>query len=253
MQVEGGEPEEFQTGGGSAHNVETQIDIVLSEDRSRSFVFHSDLRGETCVRLGRRLSSTYVSLPSDVSLSGTELELTAPVEIYAKRILLESADLVLRHPPDPTEDTQVLLAAERVDSVVGNIVTNGVRLILAVADRSGLAYPAIRYAVETARLPQDPLLSEKYLRLRKILVLFRSHSRGSLAKLKDKIETERIGGNPVGAAIMARLIQDDVLYREGKFYFLVPENIDKHLGISYMDLRRGEISERLLDYLRAVN
>jgi hypothetical protein len=186
-------------------------------------------------------------------LSGTELELTAPVEIYAKRILLESADLVLRHPPDPTEDTQVLLAAERVDSVVGNIVTNGVRLILAVADRSGLAYPAIRYAVETARLPQDPLLSEKYLRLRKILVLFRSHSRGSLAKLKDKIETERIGGNPVGAAIMARLIQDDVLYREGKFYFLVPENIDKHLGISYMDLRRGEISERLLDYLRAVN
>jgi hypothetical protein len=237
--------------------VETQIEIIMGLDgnKSKTFIFHSDVTGIRSVRLGQRLSSTFISLPCDVVLSGAEeLELTAPVEISAATIDLQSPALVLRYPPKIVPDeNHVLLDATSIASTVGSIVTNGVELVLAVSDRAGLSYPSIQYVQDKQPLPSDHLLKEKYLRLRRILVHFRSHSRGSLAKYKHKVDNERVAGNETGRAILRQLLKDHILTLDGAFYFIEPENVDKHLGVSWHDLIKGRTSEKLVQYLREIN
>jgi hypothetical protein len=200
------------------------------------------------------LSSTYVSLPGEVSVGGAaELEFTAPVEISAAKIRLQAATLILRPPFSSEREKHVVLEAGILESSVGSILTNGVQLVLAVADRAGLGHPAFQYVEERRVLSTDPLLREKYLRLCRILVHFRSHRRGRLAKYKYKVEHWRVLGNDTGWAILRRCLKDGILTLEGSFYFLQPENVDKHLGISWPDLRKGRTSPKLEEYLRSVN
>ena len=144
------------------------------------------------------------------------------------------------------------LETYQVESTLTSIITNGVEFTIAVDDRSGLTYPAIQYVQQREAVPADPSLKEKYLRLKRILVHFRSHSRGTLAKFKKKIENERILGQESGPAILRQLLTDGVLTLDGSFYFLQPEKVDEHLGISWHDLRNGHTSQKLLEYLRSI-
>jgi hypothetical protein len=256
LHVDGSEADDLHPAALPASIVETQVEIIMSKDMepSKTFVFKSELGSTTSVHLGHRLSSTYVSLPCEVLLAGSqELEFTAPVEISAAKISLQCPALVLRPPASPSTDRHVLLEATSMESTVSSILTNEVELILAVSDRAGLTYPIIKYAEQKEQLPPDPLLKEKYLRLRKILMHFRAHGKEKLAKYKHKIEHERVLRNETGWAILRQLVQDGILTPSGKFYFLQPENVDRHLGVSYIDLRKGRTSDKLLQYLKAVN
>jgi len=254
LHVEGARAQDAPPGPPQEGTIETRVEIIgeNQDEPSKAFNFRSALDDGTAVLLGSRLSSTYVSLPCDVLLSGIkEVELTAPVEISATKITLQSPELVLRPARRPATGGQVVLEAEIIDSTVTNIVTNGVDLALAV-QKTGLTFPAVKYVVQKDKLPEDSSLQEKYLRLRRILVHFRSHSRGSLAKYKEKIEHWRVLGNDTGWDVLERLKSDGILTLSGNFYFLQPESVHEHLGISYADLRKGRTSERLLQYLRSI-
>ncbi|MGD0776208.1 MAG: hypothetical protein ABSC05_25610, partial [Candidatus Solibacter sp.] len=235
--------------------IETEIEIISGSDRekSKTYVFRSRLGDVTSVTLGRRLSTTYVDLPVEVILAGTyDVELVAPVEVTAARITVATPTLILRHATSAADD-HVLLEAERIESTAGTIVTNGVAFTLSASDGSSMVYPAAPYFRQVDALPQDPLLREKYMRLKRILVHFRSHSKGALAKYKHKIEHERVVRNKMGWAILDRLLGDQVLTLSGRLYYLQPENVDRFLGVSYDDLRKGRSSEKMLQYLRSIS
>ena len=236
--------------------VETEIEVLeKQQDASKSFLFTSTVDHTSVVRLGTRLSSTHVSLPCDVTLSGTqEVELVAPIKISAARIHLQSPELVLRPSSgsEQPDDNYVALDADSLESSVTSIVRNGVDFTIAVTDRSGVIYPAIHFVEDRAPTPADPALNEKVLRLRRILVHFRSHGKGALAKYRHKIEHDRILGRGSGRAILNRLLKDRILTQDGPFYFLDPAMVDSHLGISWDSLKKGRTSEKLLQYLRAI-
>ena len=236
--------------------VETEVEVINRTDAesTRSFVFKSMFsRDVGVVHLGSRLTSTYVSLPCEVSLSGSpELELIAPVEISATKICLHSTSLVLRHMPSQTADRHVLLESDTLESSLATIVTNGVDLAIAVADGAGIVFPVIQFVEHREPNPEDPTLQEKFLRLKRILVHFRSHGKGALAKYRHKIEHARVLGTASGPAILDRLLRDGILTLDGAFYFLNPKNVDRHLGVSWDALRKGHSSEKLRQYLRAI-
>jgi hypothetical protein len=187
-------------------------------------------------------------------LSGApELELVAPVEISAKKIRLQSGSLVLRHLASPKADKHVLLEGDALESSLTSIVTNGVDLTIAVTDRSEIVYPAIQFVEDRDSEPDDPALKEKFLRLKRILMHFRSHSKGALARYRYKIEHERVLGTESGPAILDRLLKDGIRTRDGSFYFVDPGNVDRHLGVSWDALKKGHLSEKLLQYLRAIS
>jgi hypothetical protein len=256
IHVDGSRADDLDAGGFRSDGVETEIEILLDNDReqSKTYFFRSKLGGVTTVALGRRLSTAYVDLPIEVTLAGSQdVELTAPVEISALRVVIATPTLILRHAMPSAADDYVLLEADRIDSTAGTIVTNGVSLTLSTSDESGLVYPAVRYFRQAEDLPLDPLLREKYMRLKRILVHFRSHSKGALAKYKGKIEHERVLRNELGWAILGRLLQDQVLSLSGRLYYLQPDNVDRFLGVSYDDLRKGRSSERMLQYMQSIS
>lgn len=233
-----------------------QIDIFLAKGRGtlRSFEFQAALGDTTQIELGSNLAVAYISIPCDASLSGTaELELTAPVEISAKRLRVNARELVLKNCTGGQDAPEVILDATVIDSQLENIVTNGVTLTLAVSEMSGLTYPSINYARQKEHLPTDPQLRQKYFRLKRILMEFRSHSKGSLAKYKDKIEHRRVLHDDTGRAVLRQLLEDGILTLSGSFYTLHPDGIDKHLGVSWQDMRRGRTGERMLPYLRGIS
>lgn len=245
---------EWDAGQGQSVPIEIEIAMGTDEAKSKRFMFQSNVSSTAVVNLGNKLSSALVILPCQVSISGTqELELTAPTIVFADRIALQAPALVLRVSSADPEDRQVLLVAETLESTVDRIIPNGTDFVVAVGDRNGIAYPAIQYVRDKVPFPHDALLKEKYLRLRRILVHFRSHSRGALAKYRAKIDHERVLRNPMGEAILQRLLRDGILTCDGNFYFLQPEKVDIHLGVSWIDLRKGGTSERLEQYLRAIN
>jgi hypothetical protein len=239
----------------SSTSVDVEIDLTVggTGERSKTFAFQCSLGPEDSVDLGSRLSSAYISLPGEVILGGTrEVELTAPIEISAATIDIRSKSLVARPQASAAADKHVILQAGNVKSEVTNLSTAGVDLTVAVEDTTGLQYPLVQHIRKKAKVPQDPAIHEKYLRLRKILTHFRSHSKGAMAKYREKIENERVAGNPVGEAVLKRLLHDGVLILKDPLYFIQTDQVDKHLGISWTDLRKGGISEKLSLYLRSI-
>lgn len=254
--VDGPDADDMLSGTPADDTVEIEVEILLGKERDkpRSFAFHSNLDVPKPVNLGHRLSGTYVSLPCDILFSGAqEIEFTAPVEVFsASRIILQSTALILRRSSLGPQNQHVLLQGEKVESTLSRIVTNDVPLTFAVSDNSGLTYPVIQHAKKKEQLPSDPQLKEKHLRLRRILLLFRAHGRGKLAKFKGKIENERVLRNPTGHAVLRRLLADKVLKLDGNFYFLQPEGVNEHLGVSWLDLKKGQISDKLIEYLNSI-
>lgn len=234
-------------------DIEIELAVGANSVGSKTFSFYCNFSlGET-INLGSRLSSAYISLPGSVSLGGTrETELIAPIEISVQSLGIRSESLVLRPQSSANPDTQIFLQAEKVQSDVINLTMPGVDFTIAVEDADGLTYPLVQHIQKKEIIPQDLAIKEKYLRLRKILTHFRSHSRGSMAKYRNKIENPRIAGNPIGRAVLTRLVQDGVLVLNDPIYFLQPSRVDELLGISWPDLRRGVTSERLQQYLRSI-
>ena len=81
---------------------------------------------------------------------------------------------------------------------------------------------------------------------------FASHSKGGLAKYKDKIEHERVLKNEVGKAVLESLVGKSVLTLKGRLYHLDADELHRHLGVSWMDLRKGIIPEPLVTFLRDI-
>ena len=73
-----------------------------------------------------------------------------------------------------------------------------------------------------------------------------------MAKLRAKVENERIAGNDVGRPILTRLVRDGILVPDGKFYFLEPAKIDQFLGVTWVRLREGEVNQKLIEYLQSI-
>ncbi len=236
--------------------IDVQIELVVggSSDKAKTFSFRCVLKDNEAVALGNRLSSAYITLPCEVILGGgREIELTAPIEINALSLVLAAPSLILRTQPASGVDKHILFESGSLKSEVTGMTSHGVELAIVVQDMNGLQYPLIQHAEQKAKAPQDTALREKYLRLRKILTHFRSHSKGALAKYREKVENPRVAGNPVGEAVLRRLVSDGVLALENPLYFLQQEQVHAHLGITWPELRKGVISDKLLQYLRSIS
>jgi hypothetical protein len=116
-----------------------------------------------------------------------------------------------------------------------------------------LDYPLAKYVHRVAMPFADPLLREKYRRLRSILTKFASHKKGGLAKYRDKIEHQRVLQNELGRRVLAALLKQGILWSDPKFYHIAPEQCDAKLGVSWHQLRHYESSSKLEAFLKSVS
>jgi hypothetical protein len=84
--------------------------------------------------------------------------------------------------------------------------------------------------------------------IRRIVLSLRSHSKGSLARFKDKIEHRRVLKNPMGKALLEKLCHDGILKLKDEFYHWVPDRADAILKVSWQGLRNRQVTYAMKDY-----
>lgn len=233
-------------------DVEVEVEVAGKADASlRSFDFRLTVQAASILRLGRRLGNAEICVPCGVSFDGgREIELHAPLNVEASRIELNAPRLVAKGTSRP--DDEVALSSGHVLSRLDSIEIAGTKLEITVPRNCVLEYPAVQYAIKRDLSPSDKEMRAKYFRLKRILMEFRSHKKGSLAKYRHKIEHERVLKNEIGEKLLAKLVADGVLVLRGEMYHLDRDKVATMIGSSWQSLRKGEFGEQMENYLRGV-
>ena len=235
LRVEGPTFDETLDEPGATVEAAVEIEIFLgpNQDSAKVFSFSTTISLTGHVSLGPKLAVAFITVPCSVTLQApNELELASPLEVRAREIFIEATGLILRPGIHDTNQHEVVLEAHRIHSRLQTIACNSVPLTLSTSDGAGLPYPAAQYYKKSSQPPADPLMRQKYLRLRRILMEFASHSKGGLAKYRDKIEHERVLRNAVGRAVLDSLVLKNIIELKGRMYHLRPEGLHQHLGVS---------------------
>lgn len=201
----------------------------------------------------RQLKEASIITRDSVFLGGDvdDFEIGPSVQIRCNTLNIFSSGFVVR----PTrskflEGTAVVLEANACDSAISRKPL--VRGSLKVCWPNSNAFPWSGYSFEPVEdETNNGRMHETYRRLRRIVLSLRSHSKGSLARVKDKIDHKRILKNALGEALLARLLNDGVMVLKGKFYHWVPEGGDMALGSSYDDFCQRRLTTKTKAYLKA--
>lgn len=75
-------------------------------------------------------------------------------------------------------------------------------------------------------------LYEAFGKLRRMILMFRSHSKGVLARYCEKIDN-RIGKTPLGKTLIEGLMQKGVIYTDNTMYYIEITRFGEVLGAKY--------------------
>ncbi len=95
----------------------------------------------------------------------------------------------------------------------------------------------------------DKRVHEVRRRFQRIVTTLRSHSKGSLARYKGKIEHRRVLQNEVGRELLKKLLSEGIMKIKEDFYHWVPERASAVLKVSWHDLRQRRVSPELHAFL----
>lgn len=208
------------------------------------------------IKFSTHLRSTFIDAPKlDLVVGdGNAVHITAPVLIDCRSISFDCPELDI-YPSDPSSkdciQSVVSLCAEQVnDSRVTKSPRPRGDVSFTALWEGAIAHPWTNFAAPPRPTPESEV--DEYLRrLAKIIIAFRSHSKGSLARLRDKIDHQRISKGP-GAAIRDKLIEDRVIYVRGRMYHLNPEMLGSIVGATFQDASTRSFNEKTVDYVRQI-
>lgn len=198
----------------------------------------------------RQLKDATVVSREAVSLGGMldDFEIGPSVDVRCGRLIVQSAGLVVRGQASVGEIETVTLEAQACESRLARRPI--VRGRLNVCWPGATGYPWTEYATEPTERDNDLRMHEAMRRLRRIVLTLRSHSKGSLARFRDKVEHKRVLKNEMGKALLATLCKDRILKLEDDFYHWVPDRASSILRVSWLDLRNRLASPELRQYMR---
>ncbi|MDE6553325.1 MAG: hypothetical protein K2K98_10315 [Muribaculaceae bacterium] len=135
------------------------------------------------------------------------------------------------------------------------IQINSPDLSLNIDCKSKTERPFVDYQTDISPIKTN-LTDEEYkvfVKLRKILITFRSHSKGTMARFKDKIEDSRISGNKYGEKIIDRLLETNVVREaDNNFYELNREETANVLGLTFDQLKRASMNPKMKEFITSI-
>ncbi len=252
LAIEAGDPEEEE----GDVSEEGEFELVYTnpdpdvEESIETHIFRIDQVEEPLV-FRRQLKDAIVVSRGIISLGGEvdDFEIGPSVQARCAHLDIRSTGLVVRGAGSREAGSEaVVLDAMRCNSSVTRKPI--VRGTLTVCWPGSESYPWSDYSVVAIEYGQEnPHIQEVYRRLRRIVTTLQSHSKGSLARVKDKIEHRRILKNEMGRALLDKLRQDNIMLLKGKFYHWNPEIGDRVLGASYYDFCQRRLTPETIAYL----
>lgn len=203
------------------------------------------------------VSAINIDAPINVVLNDNKTEMQAPVSIHCNNLTIETRDLLLSTPSGDMGN--IVLDSETFsamcnDGTVPKLLmrTPSTNNKLLIITDSSVFFPFNDFW----RKPQKVSASEKQLyeafgKLRRMILMFRSHSKGVLARYCEKIDN-RIGKSPLGKALIEGLVKEGVLYSDNIMYYINSNKFAEVLGAKYDDIRSSEMNEKTVKFLESL-
>lgn len=248
-----------ESGGDELQELDTDVELVITiefpdKEQERAFTFRGKIGVAESIPMGPFLVNVNVTVPCAVDLTASSaIECMGSCSISARRVNIEAPALTLHQisKRNTGEETDFLINAHSVGGHVNEVSTRaGLMKIRCV--ENDVNYPLTKYIMKAEAPTKDAMLSEKYRRLRRIFSEFASHSRGGLAKYRQKIEHERVLRGDIGWLLLNALVSEGVLKKDVRFYHVNMATFSSKLGISWHQLRRYETSNKLEKFLRNI-
>lgn len=233
--------------------LDVSVEIADDKDIKRQLSFRID-PGSSFI-LGPRLVNLALDTSNEVRIVGEKrITIHGVCRLSAGTVVVQTPEVVLRPDKKNTQDGEAAFLSIETESLSGNVENMNIQKnkISIRASKSDAGYPLSSYVNGIPDDLSDNNLSNKYRRLRRILILFRSHSKGKLARYKDKIRHRRVLKDRQGAAILQQLLDSGVLYGEGEFFFIDNMKLSQVLGITWNELNDYVRTEKTETFLKSI-
>lgn len=231
------------------------VEITIDRVDQETTRFECIAPNSGTIRLGRRVAG--VAIDADETAvelgAGDQLELIGPVSISARSLELRCDQMVIKADSQALDgDTVTLEAAELLanPAIAAPVVRQGARL--QVAWPNSASYPWTTFTGPSIQ-EEDPRTSDALRALRRLTMAFRSHSKGQLARFKDKIEHARMLKGPVGSAVLDKLLRDGVIRLEGAMYYLDPDKLGTVVGTSFLEVKMKNYANKTKQYVQQLD
>ena len=232
-----------------------EISFRCSDENLRPYDYKVNLLENSRLEFKHEISHVTIDAPITISFVGEKIELGAPaylrcnsLEIGASEIIvgnkgaatdkfvIEADDIVLKNTPEKTPKIQ---SNERD------------RSSLIIVSSAKLMYPFYEYLAQDYHkiAEMTPTMREAYQKLRRTLMMFRSHSKGCLARIQAKIDN-RIGTTEIGGKVIAALKESHIIYSDKHMYKIDNDSMNQLLGVTFDEIRNCEISDTMLSFLK---
>lgn len=209
--------------------------------------------GDGVVHFGSRINDVNISGDElSVTTFGTETTFAAPVNLDVDEIDAGHSGIVVEDSRPGTDEANDVV---RLRCSAFNWGSDALfvrpNVDLAVDWPGSESFPWHSYRKPDVPDEIDPEVLERLRRLRKILLLFRARGMGKLAKFKGAIDHDRRSRGS-GAAIRDLLLQERVLYEDGRVYVLDTDRLREVLGLTFLEIRSATVNAQTIAFLRRV-
>ncbi|EJL77461.1 hypothetical protein PMI12_01724 [Variovorax sp. CF313] len=248
---------------GDADEELVDVEITVGSGPQDSRVFEMFAENGGTLQFGRRVAGVSVDAGGmDIEMGeGGQLELVAPLALNVRTLLLHCSELVVKleaskHPTgagsSDQADTAAVLEAQQFESAESTpLVTVRHGAELQVTWPGSKAYPWTNFSSESGPA-EDPATADALRALRRLVMSFRSHSKGQLARFRGKIEHARMTKGVLGESVRHKLMGDEVLTIEGAMYVLDPKRLGDRVGVSFLDIKLKRYGPAVRAYVQGV-
>lgn len=234
---------------------ECEFSLVRSEGKIE-YEFYFSLQKQDVLVIPSPLSSIYIDAPIDVAIYTQKADFYSPVSISCNSLKITSKDILLSN---YKTETSVVLECNSFEALCNdgsspNLINRShEKEALRIITNAKLAHPFWNYKESmTVALSGNNELVQRFTKLRRMILMFRTHSKGNLARCRSKIDS-RIGKSPIGKAIIKQLIDKNVIYTEGEMYHINNNIFAAVIGAKYDDIRSCKITQKTKDFLNTID
>lgn len=207
------------------------------------------------VLLPSPLSSINVDVPLNIRMNRVYTELQSPISIQCNKLSIISKEVLISSDSQRADlilDCKeiVLFAPDGSPTTLINKIPD--KSTVKIITKSVLPYPFSEYKYNSdARFLDDDDLVFAFTKFRRMILMFRSHSKGVLARYCSKIDN-RIKKTAIGRSIIDKLLKEKVIWKDNDYYYIDYERFASTIGVKYDDIRSCVINEKTRAFLEDI-
>ena len=229
-----------------------EVEITLARrdsERPRILNFASEQTGT--LKLGAYIEDVEIDAPhAKIEIGpGPEAILVAPISIQCNELVLTTDKVIAEAAAMGRAESAVYLEALHYDGrqMMAVPIARG-NVSLAASWPGVKNHPWTNFVADPMPV-DDPRVIEALRRFRKFVIAFRSHSKGSLARYRHKLEHARMTKG-MGAPVLKLMLANQILSLEGNMYFLYPQRLGSLTGASYADCMSQRFSSTTVEFIK---